>query len=198
MDVEQAEQIVFTPKLLGYTRRLARSIVNTDDAESDGMLALVKAVDSFDPERGVKFATYLSLRIRGEVIDGLRTRGHVSRNDRRKIQEGRVEPTAAWQQPVSLEALYPEDHAPYDHPDPGYDVEKILIERAIAKRVEALWRYVEMTATDARTLQIMRWRFVDHETLLEIGDRLGMTESRVSQIIKRELARIRSGLGVAK
>lgn len=46
--------------------------VDYNDLVSDGTVGLMKAWDNFDPNRGVKFETYASYRIRGEILDGLK------------------------------------------------------------------------------------------------------------------------------
>jgi len=46
--------------------------IEYSDLVSDGMIGLMKAWDNFDPKRGVKFETYASYRIRGEILDGLK------------------------------------------------------------------------------------------------------------------------------
>jgi RNA polymerase sigma factor for flagellar operon FliA len=46
--------------------------VDYNDLVSDGTVGLMKAWDNFDPNRGVKFETYSSYRIRGEILDGLK------------------------------------------------------------------------------------------------------------------------------
>lgn len=43
-----------------------------DDLISYGIIGLIDAVDKFDPDKGVKFETYASLRIKGAIIDELR------------------------------------------------------------------------------------------------------------------------------
>ncbi|MBU0671419.1 MAG: sigma-70 family RNA polymerase sigma factor, partial [Candidatus Margulisbacteria bacterium] len=43
-----------------------------DDLVSDGTIGLMKAWENFDPDRGVKFETYASYRVRGEMLDGLK------------------------------------------------------------------------------------------------------------------------------
>jgi len=39
---------------------------------SDGTVGLMKAWENFDPNRGVKFETYASYRVRGKILDGLK------------------------------------------------------------------------------------------------------------------------------
>jgi len=46
--------------------------IDYNDLVSDGTIGLMKAWDNFDPKRGVKFETYASYRVRGEILDGLR------------------------------------------------------------------------------------------------------------------------------
>ncbi|MEA3494378.1 MAG: sigma-70 family RNA polymerase sigma factor [Candidatus Margulisiibacteriota bacterium] len=46
--------------------------IEYDDLVSDGTVGLMKAWDNFDPNRGVKFETYASYRVRGEILDGLK------------------------------------------------------------------------------------------------------------------------------
>jgi len=46
--------------------------IELDDLISAGIVGLIKAVEDFEPERGVKFKTYAEIRIRGEILDELR------------------------------------------------------------------------------------------------------------------------------
>ncbi|MCX5750023.1 MAG: sigma-70 family RNA polymerase sigma factor [Candidatus Saganbacteria bacterium] len=46
--------------------------IDYNDLVSDGTIGLMKAWDNFDPKRGVKFETYASYRVRGEILDGLK------------------------------------------------------------------------------------------------------------------------------
>src|SRR4051812_43006184 len=47
--------------------------VSRDDLTSAGMMALVVSAQSFDPVRGVPFARYAAIRIRGALLDELRS-----------------------------------------------------------------------------------------------------------------------------
>ncbi|UCE99834.1 MAG: FliA/WhiG family RNA polymerase sigma factor [Planctomycetota bacterium] len=53
--------------------------VELDDLISAGIFGLVDAIDAFDPDRGVKFETYCSPRIRGSILDELRSMDWVPR-----------------------------------------------------------------------------------------------------------------------
>ncbi|HUS91310.1 MAG TPA: FliA/WhiG family RNA polymerase sigma factor [Phycisphaerae bacterium] len=53
--------------------------VDVDDLVSAGVFGLVDAVNAFDPARGVKFETYCAPRIRGAILDELRSMDWVPR-----------------------------------------------------------------------------------------------------------------------
>jgi RNA polymerase sigma-B factor len=75
---------------LGLAEHLARRFVHRGEAYDDlvqvSSLALVKAVDRFDPERGVEFTTFATRTIIGELKRHFRDRGWAVRAPRR-IQE---------------------------------------------------------------------------------------------------------------
>src|SRR5207237_1479989 len=48
------------------------AVAGPDDLESAALIGLIDAVDRFEPERGVPFEGYASLRIRGAVLDEVR------------------------------------------------------------------------------------------------------------------------------
>lgn len=53
--------------------------VELDDLISSGTFGLMDAIDAFDPGRGVKFETYCSTRIKGAILDELRSMDWVPR-----------------------------------------------------------------------------------------------------------------------
>ena len=53
--------------------------VDVDDLMSAGIFGLMDAIDAFDLERGVKFETYCAPRIRGAILDELRSMDWVPR-----------------------------------------------------------------------------------------------------------------------
>jgi len=54
-----------------------------DDLVNEGVIALIAAAESFDLNRGVKFETYASLKIRGAIIDYVRKQDWVPRQVRK-------------------------------------------------------------------------------------------------------------------
>jgi RNA polymerase sigma factor for flagellar operon FliA len=61
--------------------------VELDDLISAGMFGLIDAIEAFDLERGVKFETYCSPRVRGAILDELRSMDWVPRLVRNRSQK---------------------------------------------------------------------------------------------------------------
>jgi len=61
--------------------------VEFNDLVSAGLLGLIQAIDNFDPERGIKFETYAIPRIRGAILDELRSQDWFPRSLRRKAKQ---------------------------------------------------------------------------------------------------------------
>lgn len=59
--------------------------LDIDDIYQYGVIGLIDAIDRYDPLRGVKFETYASIRIRGEIIDEIRRQSWVPRSVVEKI-----------------------------------------------------------------------------------------------------------------
>jgi RNA polymerase sigma factor for flagellar operon FliA len=90
---------------LGLVHHVAREVsrripsVELGELVSAGALGLMKALDSFDLSRGLAFSTYAVLRIRGAILDDLRSRDSTPRSVR--VKRRRIDAIAA-----ALEARY--------------------------------------------------------------------------------------------
>jgi RNA polymerase sigma factor FliA len=62
-------------------------ILDSDDVLSIGTMGLIEAVDRYDPSTGVKFQTYAISRIRGSILDELRSLDWIPRSARQRSQE---------------------------------------------------------------------------------------------------------------
>ena len=202
----------------GRVRSGLPSTVEQDDLISDGVIGLMDANDKFEPERGLQFQTYAVTRIRGAMVDGLRASDWVPRTARDKIR--RIETTteelalelgrpptdeelsAALDLTVetlrkhrgdgshsgvsSLEESLDNGHA---HPVTSLDLpdaEDDLPE-------EFLSAVRTLPERDRVVVALYYW---ERFTLAEIGRVLGVTESRVSQLMSRATRTLRSRLGV--
>lgn len=61
--------------------------IDPDELTSAGLAALLKAARAYDPDRGVPFAGYASTRIRGAILDELRSGDWASRSVRRVARD---------------------------------------------------------------------------------------------------------------
>jgi RNA polymerase sigma factor for flagellar operon FliA len=61
--------------------------VEVSDLINTGVIGLIEAMSNFDPDRGVKFETYAVPRIRGAILDELRSLDWVPRSTRAKSRE---------------------------------------------------------------------------------------------------------------
>ena len=87
-DVDARAQLL--DRYLGLVHHVAREVgarttaVELDDLVSAGTLGLVRALESFDLSRGLAFSTYAVRRIRGAILDDLRSRDWTPRSVRVK------------------------------------------------------------------------------------------------------------------
>ena len=68
-------------------RGVYSSFAQVDDIVSEGILTLLNSIDKFDPDKGIKFETYVAKRIRGMVIDLARKQDWLPRNIRQRAKE---------------------------------------------------------------------------------------------------------------
>jgi RNA polymerase sigma factor for flagellar operon FliA len=61
--------------------------MDSDDVLSAGTIGLLHAIDRFDPDQGVRFETYALQRIRGAIIDAVRSLSPVSRGASRRARQ---------------------------------------------------------------------------------------------------------------
>lgn len=64
-----------------------KGCIDQDDLVSYAMIGLMEAIDSFQPERGIRFETFAMPRVRGAVLDALRRLDWVPRAARKQQQD---------------------------------------------------------------------------------------------------------------
>src|SRR5919198_1032946 len=85
------EQLIvqYAPLVKYVLGRMAVSLpglLTSEDLLSYGTIGLIQAVDRFDPAQGVKFETYAIRRIRGSIIDAIRSLHPLSRDTNRRAR----------------------------------------------------------------------------------------------------------------
>lgn len=71
----------------GRLRLLLPAHVDYDDLVGNGVFGLLTAIERFEPERGVKFETFATTRIRGAILDSLRAADWAPRSLRQRERE---------------------------------------------------------------------------------------------------------------
>ncbi|WP_299180444.1 RNA polymerase sigma factor FliA [uncultured Neptuniibacter sp.] len=199
------------------------STVVLDDLIQSGMIGLLEAAKKYDASKGASFETYAGIRIRGSIIDEVRrgdwTPRSVHRNSRRvteAIQQvesrtGRdaTDSEVAREMGISVddyhsllkdsqdsrlfsfeEMVNPHHEGPgeafaNDDPGPNQNFERESFIRALSSAIDNL---------PEREKLVLALYYDEELNLKEIGQVLGVSESRVSQIHSQAALRLRSRL----
>jgi RNA polymerase sigma factor for flagellar operon FliA len=191
--------------------------VEVDDLIQAGMIGLLEAAAHYASDRGASFETYAGIRIRGAMIDALRQLDWAPRSVHRKAREaaeamraielarGRAasdtEIAAAMGIPLSEYHGIVQDAAvcqlssldevagiaeiPGNEPDPLLLAENGALRAAVAEAIAAL---------PERERLVMSLYYDEELNLKEIGEVLGVSESRTCQLHGQALIRLRGKL----
>jgi RNA polymerase sigma factor for flagellar operon FliA len=222
----------YSPLIKYLADRLASRLpghIIKDDLISAGVLGLIDAIDRFEPDRGIMFKTYAEFRIKGAMIDELRSLDWVPRSVRKKATE--------------LERLFRKLEQELGHPPtdeeaaeamgiavPAYlklldevsainmvdieafrsegssgrepaDVYEILADEngvdALAAIGQQEARQVLVEAIEAlpeKERLVVTLYYHEELTMKEIGQVMGYTESRISQIHTKSMLKLRGRL----
>ena len=199
--------------------------IDIGDLVQDGVIGLIDAANRFDEERGIKFETFAERRVRGAMIDALRKdawpRG--VRRQRRELEAAReelrrelgCEPSLADlaakvgsdEKRLSrtivrintIESTSPLANADHtdestlpaallpsepERPDNAY--EKLEVRDRVRKAIQSLPR---------REQKVIGLYYYGEVTMKQIGQEIGVNESRVSQLHARAIRRLKDALG---
>ena len=208
-------------KIAWHVHGRVSSAIDIEDLVQIGMVALVEAANAYE-DRGHAFATYATLRIRGNMIDHLRRHATICRSAMAKRKEiaktiaglrgalGREPVPAEVAQAMGLSAAeYREvtDNAASVHHeslDEAYsdqsmwfaDVEERVDETLEREELGRLLA-ARISSLPEREAMVLQLYFVEEMNLDEIGQVLNVGAARVCQIKKAALDRLRKELGEA-
>ena len=176
-------------------RRLPRQ-VQLDDLLSAGHEGLLDAARRFDPRKGVAFGAYAEIRIRGAVMDELRTLDFAPRSLRRRHREraqslGGLDASRFSSAANELAPHFVSTDEPdaQELPDPA-----ALAEQQLEHRQELDELRAAVASLPERLQRVLALYYVEELTLKEIGAELGVTESRVCQLHGRAVSSIREAI----
>ena len=200
------------------------SSVSRDDLISAGMLGLVQAARSFDAGRGVNFPAFAKTRIRGALLDELRSRDWATRSVRGMARQAadatEALTTALLRTPTAAEIA---DHLGvdaatltqlsadveratvlnYDSIVLGGDADQVLPatgadpEAHLLARERCNYLHDAVASLPEQMRHVVTGSFFDDRSLLDIAAELGLSDSRISQIRSEALALLREGMDAA-
>ncbi|NLV15800.1 MAG: RNA polymerase sporulation sigma factor SigE [Syntrophomonadaceae bacterium] len=151
--------------------------INIEDLVSIGTIGLIKAVNTFDPHKNIKLATYASRCIENEILMYLR------RNQKTKIE-------VSLDEPLNID----------------WDGNELLLSDVLGTEVDMIYKQVEeevektllvqaMLKLSPREKTIIKLRFGledgTEKTQKEVADVLGISQSYISRLEKRILKRLK-------
>jgi RNA polymerase sporulation-specific sigma factor len=173
-------------KLIEHNLRLVAHIVKkynmvdkeTDDLISIGTIGLIKAIDTFDEEKGIRLATYASRCIDNELLMMLRSGKRLAK------EVYLYDPIGSDREGNEINLLDIIEEAEIDI------IENIVLEDDIKK----LYHIIGKVLTEReREIICLRYGLSNHKevTQREIAGKLGISRSYVSRIEKKALKNLR-------
>ena len=223
--------VAYSPLVKFIAGRMSSGLpahVEESDLISYGLLGLIGAIERFDLDREIKFETFAAARIKGAIIDELRSLDWVPRSVRSrareverahteleaKLQRGPTDEEMAAKLGVSVEdfhgtlleianssVLALDDLWTFADPEGGSQIsilDTIQDPGAIDPEAEAQSAELKDRLADAieslpeRERLVIALYYYENLTLREIGEILGVTESRVSQLHTKAVLALRS------
>ena len=172
------ELIVHNLRLVVYiSKKFESSAVPVEDLVSIGTIGLIKAVNTYKPEKNIKLATYASRCIENEILMHLR-----------KISSQRSE--LSIEEPLNVD----------------WDGNELLLADVLGSEPDTVNRNLESedekklllsliaTLSDReKEIMVLRYGLMGHEeqTQKEVADKLGISQSYISRLEKRILKKLR-------
>ena len=196
-------------------RKAARYGLEKEDLTQEGMIGLQRALETFDPDRGLAFSTYAhwwvyqcinraisnSGLIRVPVharaaADAELTGGPAPKNGKRP-RSGTLERVRNAERLSSIDAPMTRTTATGLGVDGEYTLGDLLVDPegvspadAVAAIEDAEQLTEVMTSLSAKERRVLEVRFWEDRTLEEVGEELGLTRERIRQIEKSCLAKL--------
>ena len=224
--------VAYSPLVKYVAGRMASGLpshVEEGDLISYGLIGLIGSIERYDLDREIKFETYAITRIKGAIIDELRSMDWVPRSVRsraREIERAIVELENKLHRPPADEEIAKALGISEDE----FQDNLTAISRSSVAALDELWTIsssggdtvslidtlqdpnaddpsLEMTRTEVRESlataigklpererTVITLYYYEELTLREIGEVLGVTESRVSQLHTKAILRLKAKL----
>ena len=196
--------------------------ISIEDIAGYGVEGLINAIERFSPQKNTRFETYALIRIRGSILDGIRSQDFLPRSVRKKIKDikqaaeilkqqlGRTPTTTEIanyldMEPEKVSQIMSEDvvvTSIYDKRGSSEDSMEIIDtiedsnklnpqEQMEEKNVKTdLQRALQRLPERERVLMVLYYQ--ENMTMKEIGETLGMSESRVCQLHAQSIMKLKN------
>ena len=196
--------------------------ISIDDIAGYGVEGLINAIERFLPQKNTRFETYALIRIRGSILDRIRSQDFLPRSVRKKIKDikqaaeilkqqlGRTPTTTEIanyldMEPEKVSQIMSEDvvvTSIYDKRGSSEDSMEIIDtiedsnklnpqEQMEEKNVKTdLQRALQRLPERERVLMVLYYQ--ENMTMKEIGETLGMSESRVCQLHAQSIMKLKN------
>jgi len=169
-------------------RKLPPNVLR-DDLVAAGAFGLIDALRK-SPERGPAFDWYARIRIRGAVVDELRSQDWLTRRARTRATKAQAQGEGCGASIVGFDDLaesqaqaFVDESIPSPHDQVEQRMNRLALERAVGLLPE-------------REANIVGWHYFEGVAFKTIALRLGVSEPRVSQLHARAMGRLRETLAV--
>lgn len=211
----------YLPLVRKIARRIKRLVsgLDLDDLIGDGSVGLIRAIDTFDPQRGTLLRQYARRLIVGAMLNGIRRMDPVSERARRIARDGenrryaiavergelpsmaemnghapgfeRAVAATRWGQPLSLDAPLPEGESLVTnwHEDPARVVESRQDRASLTRLIASL---------PPRQRRIVTSHYFGGRSLRAIGAQLAISPQRVSQLHLNAVSTLRERARAAR
>ncbi|MBO8162274.1 MAG: RNA polymerase sporulation sigma factor SigE [Brevibacillus sp.] len=158
-------------------RKFENTGINIEDLVSIGTIGLIKAVNTFDPQKNIKLATYASRCIENEILMYLR-------------RNNKIRSEVSFDEPLNID----------------WDGNELLLSDVLGTENDTIYRNIEdevdrkllkkaLDKLSERERTIMELRFglkgEEEKTQKDVADLLGISQSYISRLEKRIIKRLR-------
>ena len=216
------QYIYLTRYVIGRIKTNLPQSFSIEDITSYGVEGLIDAIEKYTPDKGARFETYALMRIRGTIIDKIRSQDWIPRSTRKKIKEiklmaeklkqslGRAATTtelacAMNMEKDKVEALLAEEtqiSSIYDKKGTSEESVEIIDTIQDENSKNPLEQLVDkdvkkelqvaLKRLPERERMIMVLYYHENMTLKEIGETINVSESRVCQLHAQAIMKLKN------
>ena len=175
--------------------RIPKGEIDFDELVNIGVIGLLKALDKYDKDRA-KFSTYAYIRIRGEILDYLRSLDIVPRGIRDKIRKDEKPVDETMDIPLSNSAIFLSIEKAIG------DTDDLKFVDTLKSNLESPEEYAEkielrekldgvlnlLTENEKRVIQMI---YFEEKDLKEISEVLNISMGRISQLKSQALKKLK-------